>query len=186
MTGISNWAYSQNVADYKKYHNQGRELAQKEQFKEAITAYDQAIQTMPYYSQLYHDRADAKLKLRDYDGAIADYTIAIQKKPHDIYSYQSRGVALYHLEEYAQALTDFEKVLEFSPYHAEAQKYQSLAQNAHNQVLATSKPKSSNQQQALIQNQRELLRRQRRANRNQIIWGNIVPTVIWTTAFLIW
>ncbi len=176
---------AQSVADYQKYHQQGRAELQAENYQAAISSLDQAIATMPYYSMLYHDRGVAKLQTGNYQGAAADFSTALAKKPYSIPSYLNRAIAYYELQNYEGAAEDLQKVLEFAPYDPEAQKYLSLVEQAQVEIQEA-QAREAQAQLALQQQERDWIRQQRRQRRNQIVWGTIVPTALWTTAFLIW
>jgi tetratricopeptide (TPR) repeat protein len=59
--------------------NQARDLQKKGQLKEAISAYEKAIQSgMQLYPRAHLYRADSFRDLKDYDKAIAQYTKFIE------------------------------------------------------------------------------------------------------------
>jgi len=60
--------------------DQGRDLQKKGQFREAVAAYDEAIQLgMKDYPRVHLYRAEAVRELKDYDESIAQYTKFIDR-----------------------------------------------------------------------------------------------------------
>ena len=176
--------FAQDVTDYKKYQEEGRQKVASENYVEAIKDYDKAIQSMPYYSTLYYDRGFAKMQLKDYKGAITDFSIAINKKPHDLSSILQRGIAYYQVKEFEAAVNDLNIVLKYSPTNQDARFYLDESQKELFQIQ-----KEYEEQMLVSQNQQNYQNQQlkmlRRYNRNRIIFGTVLPLAFWTTTWLI-
>ena len=64
----------------RERYEQGRDLQNKGQLKEAVRAYDAAIQLgMQAYPRVHLYRADAVRQLKEFDSAIAHYTEFIDR-----------------------------------------------------------------------------------------------------------
>ena len=64
----------------KDRFNQAQELRKKQQYQQAISAFEEAIKLgMQNYPRAYLYRADSARSLKDYDAAIAQYSEFIQK-----------------------------------------------------------------------------------------------------------
>jgi serine/threonine protein kinase len=83
-----------------------------EKFKEAIEAYNCAIQLDPKYISAYGNRGHAYYKLEDYTKAIEDYSRVIELDPGHAIVYAVRGLTYYYLNDYQRAIQDFEYALQ--------------------------------------------------------------------------
>ncbi len=83
--------------------------------QEALSDYDNAIQTCPTYVKAFNNRGLLKAKMEDFEGAIKDYTRAIQIDPELVQSYNNRGRLNIKLELMQEGVNDFYKVIELSP-----------------------------------------------------------------------
>jgi serine/threonine protein kinase len=93
------------------HHNDGR-------YKEAIAAYDRAIQLDPNDPYVYYNRGNAYSKLKEYQQAIADYDRAIAFNPNNADVYNNRGIAYFGLTEYQQAIADYDRAIALDPKYA--------------------------------------------------------------------
>lgn len=178
---------AQKVLEYKRFHDEGKELAAAGKYEAALLSYDKAIETMPYYSAIYYDRAIAKIKTKDYNGALMDLNAVLEKKPYDSKAYLQRGIAYYHLQDYYSAEADIDQVLADTPYHREALFYQK--EIAREMDKLRQEEMAQIRQNELVDLQRQQLERQdRRMRRRQTtaaLLNTILPLAI-LTAFLIW
>ena len=69
-------------ADAQQYVQQGRELIQKNQFNQALSHLDRAIDADPWSAAAYNLRGYAHLRLLQFEQAIADCSEAIRLQPN--------------------------------------------------------------------------------------------------------
>lgn len=181
----SHAGFSQGVEVYQQYYEEGKKYLTEQNYGQAIASFNQAVEKMPYYSAIYQHRGEAKLSLKDYSGAIQDFNLAIQKKPSDIKSHRQRAKAYFQSSDYLSAIQDLEKVIAFSPEDQEAQSLLILSKKAQYQSELEQQKIEENRRFA-IEDQRRSERAERRNLRNQIIWGSILPSLIWGSFFLFW
>lgn len=93
------------------YNNRGFAKHYLEDYKDAITDYDQAIYLQPDYANAYTNRGAAKDNLKDYKGAISDYDQAIYLQPDEALTYANRGAAKASLKDYQGAVTDYSQAI---------------------------------------------------------------------------
>lgn len=99
---------------------QGNKLALQGNYKEAITAFDQAIKTNPRLAQAYSHRAAALVKLGEYDSALADCTKAIRLDRKNVRALVLRGLIYKQLGKRKKELKDMraaKKLLDSSTGH---------------------------------------------------------------------
>jgi len=93
-------------------YNQGLTLQSRGMLKEAVAAYDIAIQNDPKMLDAYNNRANIKLELGDKDGALADLTNAVKATSGHALSYYNRGNLYLSLEDNDKAIADFTKAID--------------------------------------------------------------------------
>ena len=103
-----------------EYLKAGEENFIRKEFTEAITNYDKAIELDPNNHVLYHNRGDAKSKLKQHEDAIADYDKAIELDPEDASAYYNRGISKSDLKQDEDAIADYDKAIELDPEDASA------------------------------------------------------------------
>lgn len=91
------------------YYNQGSEILQLGDYRDAIVAFNKALEIDPELVDAYIKRATAKSKLNDYRGAIADYNKAIQIDPENADTYYNRAIVKILLGDYRGASADISK-----------------------------------------------------------------------------
>ncbi len=89
-------------------------------FKEALNAYNKAIQLNPQYAEAYIGRGAAYADLGNNQQAINDFTKAIQLNPKDTLAYLNRGAAFYRLGDYQEAINDLSRAIKSNPLNIEA------------------------------------------------------------------
>ena len=85
------------------------------QYKEAIAAYDRAIQLDPKDAKAYNNRATIYRFLHEYQRAIIDYSRAIELNPKYAWAYGSRGFVYSDLKEYKKAIADYDRAIALDP-----------------------------------------------------------------------
>lgn len=95
--------------DIDVHYIKGLEKYKLQDFKGAITDYNNAIGINPKHPWAYNDRGDAKRKLNDFYGAITDYTISIENYPSHGAGYICRGYTRYKLGDKDGACSDWNK-----------------------------------------------------------------------------
>ncbi|MBD2474634.1 tetratricopeptide repeat protein [Anabaena sp. FACHB-83] len=89
-------------------------------YKEAIAAYDKALEIKPDDHDAWNNRGIALWNLGRYEEAIAAYDKALEIKPDDHDAWYNRGIALDDLERYEEAIASYNKALEIKPDKHEA------------------------------------------------------------------
>jgi len=97
-------------ADANQYVRQGRELVQKNQFHEALSPLDHAIDADPWSAAAYNLRGYAHLRLLQFDQAVADCSEAIRLQPTFLNAYENRASARRHQGDRAGAQEDVRKI----------------------------------------------------------------------------
>jgi len=92
------------------WYNKGYSFQSSGNYKEAIDAYDRAIDLVQS-SKFYAYRGSAYYKLGDFQQAIWDCSKAIQLNPEETMAYNYRGSVFYMKREYDNALEDFNKAI---------------------------------------------------------------------------
>ena len=97
-------------------------LRAQEKLPEAIAEFSRAIELLPNWATLYHERADTHKLAGDHQSAIEDYTVAISLLPDEI-PRNSVGIINRRAESYLalgkfeDAAVDYTKALELAPDH---------------------------------------------------------------------
>ncbi len=86
------------------------------EFKEAIQAFDKAIQIDPSYAEPYFFRGQAYRELGEYRIAIQDFSKAIENDPSFARAYMLRSITYSDIGEEAKSLADHYKACSF-PSH---------------------------------------------------------------------
>ncbi|MBW4691158.1 MAG: tetratricopeptide repeat protein [Lyngbya sp. HA4199-MV5] len=102
------------------YFNQGKALFYEARYKEALAAYDKALELDPDYYEVWNHRGVALGNLQLYTAAIAAFDKALELKPDYYEVWNNRGVALGSLQLYTAAIAAFDKALELKPEYQEA------------------------------------------------------------------
>ena len=174
---------AQNVERYKTYHDKGRTLILKGDYKNAIHNLDTAILIMPYYSAIFQDRGYAQMQLKNYTSAIQDFNHVLDKKPYLDEVRLQRGMALYHLNRLMEAEDDLIQVVNSTPTRIrEATIYLDNIQKEKQIITQNLNRNELNKMRIHIENERV----NRARHREEIIWGTVVPLAFWTSVFLCW
>lgn len=95
--------------DAYTYANRGIAKEHMNDFRGAISDYNQAISINPENGLFYSFRAAAKISLKDYFGAVNDSNVAIKQDPQDAYAYEYRGLAKIHLGKINEGCLDLSR-----------------------------------------------------------------------------
>ncbi len=99
------------------YFNSGQSWAEKKEYDQAVTDYDQAIRIDPKNAAAFSHRGTAWLNMTENDKAIKDIDEAILAWIHyHAFAYGNRGLAWFpRKREYDKAITDFDKAIRIDP-----------------------------------------------------------------------
>ena len=89
-------------------------------YNQAITHLDEAIQLYPEDTFYFMSRGDVKDALGKHDDAIDDYNKAIKLDPENILAYNARAHTKNHIEDYKGAKDDYSIILKIDPNNVEA------------------------------------------------------------------
>jgi len=92
-------------------YNRGKVLYELKRYKEAIAAYEKAIQLKPEYAEAWNGEGKTFYDLKKYKEALDAYDKAIQIQPEYLEAWIGRGYVLNNLERYQEAIDSFDKVL---------------------------------------------------------------------------
>lgn len=98
-----------------EHYSKGLEEAQKDNYQEAILAFNRSLLLRPNHPECLYNRGLAKFYLERYLDAIQDFDLAIRFAPEHADIYSQRGVAKFLLKEVVAALKDMDKALELEP-----------------------------------------------------------------------
>jgi tetratricopeptide (TPR) repeat protein len=89
-------------------------------YKQAIKAFERAIELEPKYGTAHNNRGLAYAQLQEYERAMEDFERAIELNPEFAEAYYNRGIAYGFLQEYERAIEDYDRAIELNPEYAEA------------------------------------------------------------------
>lgn len=99
---------------YLTYVNLGNSYAQLKDFKNAVAAYNLAINRKPDYYLAHFNLGFAYTQMNNWDKAIEEYKIALRYKPDFAEVYRNIGIVYYVNEKWEDALYYFQKYLSYS------------------------------------------------------------------------
>jgi tetratricopeptide (TPR) repeat protein len=117
-------AAKEGGAAHKK---QGKALARKGQYDEALAELHRALELDPKDGEAYALRGSIHILKGNFDQAVADFNKALEINPRQARAHYNRGLAFYHLKKYDQVVADLTKAIELSPKDAEAFQNRGLA-----------------------------------------------------------
>jgi tetratricopeptide (TPR) repeat protein len=97
-------------------YQQGRHLANGQQFEAAIADYTQAINLKPNYYPAWSDRAAALKQVGRYQEAVESCDRALELNPQDFQLWYQRGMTLRRLGDFEAAIASFDQALMLNPY----------------------------------------------------------------------
>jgi Flp pilus assembly protein TadD len=93
----------------------GRDKHNSGLLKDAIIAFDHAIQIDPNNLEAYLIRSTSKIFLNEWNAAIADLDRAIEINPNEADAYYNRGASKAHLGFQNEAIADFDQAIRVDP-----------------------------------------------------------------------
>jgi protein O-mannosyl-transferase len=102
------------------YNNRGGAQVLSNNFKEAISDFDKALEINPRYADALCNRSVAKLLAKDEKGAVEDLDKAIAINKNLEKAYCNRGNVKTVLKDYTGAMEDLEKAIKLNPESYEA------------------------------------------------------------------
>ena len=85
----------------------GRNYPGKQNAKDALNAYNKAIELSPIYPKAFNNRGITHTYLGNYDDALKDYDTSIQQDPTTYHTYFNRGKLKARLGQYKSAIDDY-------------------------------------------------------------------------------
>jgi len=104
---------------YRDYTREGLDYAQRNQFAEAIQAFNEAIDIRDDIWDIYLFRAGAYQQAGRLDKALEDYTTVIARNPQDPDAYARRGWIYQSQRKWREAIRDYSRVLDLDPGNVE-------------------------------------------------------------------
>ena len=95
-------------------------MAQGGRHKEAVAAFDRAIELRPTLSNAYLNRGASLDELELHDEAIVDYTSAVDNNPENADAYFNRARTFFYLGHIEEAISDYTEVLAIRSDDSEA------------------------------------------------------------------
>ena len=97
------------------YINRGMDYGKKDQFDQAMSDFNKALEIDPTSAMAYHHRGVLYTFKGQYDQAFSDFSKALEINPRFASAYSSRGRAYMAKGQYDQAISDYTKALEINP-----------------------------------------------------------------------
>jgi Flp pilus assembly protein TadD len=110
----------QEPKNVEAFNNRGVAYFSLNEFQQAITDYDQAIEINPKNAKAFYNRGIAYSDLGEFQQAITDYDQAIQLNPKFAEAFYNRGNAYRKLGEYKKAIKDYDQAIQLNPNYAKA------------------------------------------------------------------
>lgn len=101
--------------NYENWYQQGKEQNDTEQYEQAISCFDRAIQHDSNAHDAWYGEGNAFYALKRYEEAIDCYERAVSIKPDKYIAFWARGNALYCLAKMDEAMNDYDKALAIKP-----------------------------------------------------------------------
>lgn len=111
----------------EQYLNEGVRLGSLGRYREAIAAYEQALDLDPHFADAYFGKGNALYFLGRYEEALEAFEQAIRLAPLNAAFHNNKGSVLFALGRYLEALAAYEQALRLDPHRASAKRGRSLA-----------------------------------------------------------
>ena len=99
----------------KQWLDTGNDLSEAKHYKEALAAYEQAIQLDPNSAAAYNGKGSVLSNLKRNREALLAYQRAVQLDPNSAAAYNGKGNALLALNCYQKAITAYERAIQLDP-----------------------------------------------------------------------
>jgi tetratricopeptide (TPR) repeat protein len=119
-------AVSYRPDDAEAYLQRGRLFYEKDQYPQAIAAFDKALELDPRNVEALADRGQARFLNEDAEGALRDYDAALEIDPKFALPYLRAGVVRHNQREYDRALANYTKAIELDPLDPRAWYFRGL------------------------------------------------------------
>jgi tetratricopeptide (TPR) repeat protein len=116
--------------NYEYWYQQGKKQNDEQEYEQAISCFDRAIQHNSNAHDAWHCKGNAFYYLKRYEEAIDCYERAVSIKPDKYISFWARGIALYCLAKMDEAMKDYDRVLAIKPDTSEVWKLRGDALSA--------------------------------------------------------
>lgn len=115
--GFTLWSdVIKNYPEYSKaYNNRGNIYLSRNEYDNAITDYNRALELNQNYAKVFNNRGNAYRRKKEYGKAVSDYNRALELDPNCEEAYNNRGNVYLIKEEYDKALADYNKALSLDP-----------------------------------------------------------------------
>lgn len=142
---IAKWQSIANAKDVTPEHiaraffSIGFLHAQQHENDQAISAYDQAIELSPNFSEAFNSRGLLKDILEDHEAAILDFDEAIRLKPDSAEAWYNRANAKRTLKMHEDAIADYDEAIRLLPDSASVYHYRGVSKSAlgqHQEAIA--------------------------------------------------
>ena len=104
---------------------QGCELCEREAYRDAVAAFDQAIALDAHYCKAWSNRANALCALKHYAEALDSYDRAVAIEPHYHQAWFNRGLLFAEMMAYGNAIESYDRAIALDPdplyIHAKAE-----------------------------------------------------------------
>jgi len=107
-------------ASFRSAMDRAAAFQEKQQYREAIAAYSEALQLKPGDSEAYRKRGAVKFRTRDTGGAMSDCQKAIELDPRNAKAYNLKGAILREQKDLQGALAAYETAVKLDPAFAGA------------------------------------------------------------------
>jgi tetratricopeptide (TPR) repeat protein/tRNA A-37 threonylcarbamoyl transferase component Bud32 len=98
-------------ADAVAAHTRGRELFAARRWRQALQAFEEAIELQPDFARAYHDRGMVRRVFRKFDLAVEDFDRALELDPTHAPSFHQRGLTRRDLGDWSGTLDDCTEAL---------------------------------------------------------------------------
>jgi tetratricopeptide (TPR) repeat protein len=104
-----------NAGDAVSWTLRGNDLQKQEQYRDALDAYNNAVELDPYYSIAWNGRGNALTALGYYEEAIRSYNRAIELDPYYGQAWDNKGFALYRDGMFNESLAAYNRAIAINP-----------------------------------------------------------------------
>lgn len=107
---------SNNASELAK---KGNTLFELQRYKDALVAYQKAVEIRPNYAQAWNGQGKTLSRLKQYKEALTAYDKSIQLRPDYVEAWSGRGFVLQSLQRYSEAIASFDKALQLNENYPE-------------------------------------------------------------------